>query len=267
MIYAIYIYTSYVWHRLILHLPAWIAFNQRMKENTSWSSQDHSSHTRKEAPFWQLTLAQVSHKADAVCHRVNPRCPVPPTKASKNCHAAPSLPMNLSPGGTSLSFSGGGQLSNASIGRDSVFGVAILHPTETIRKLRKFLVDRTTSFNGSILMFVHSKGLQQSLALACRYITWQKTSHWEMPIFPTFLSGHWNVLECTAITGRSGLIRPLIISCVGNQDAAVPEPPTEAIWGTIQSLFFEELLNKMVRLPWSNDKPSTFCSTWKATCL
>ena len=93
------------------------------------------------------------------------------------------------------------------------------HPTSyrNYPKLRKFLVDRTTSFNGSILMFVHSKGLQQSLALACRYITWQKTSHWEMPIFPTFLSGHWNVLECTAITGRSGLIRPLIISCVGNQ--------------------------------------------------
>lgn len=186
----------------------------------------------------------------------------------KNCHAAhPSH--ESEPSGTSLSFSGGANWATPPL-EETVY---LVWPSYILPKLRKFLVDGTTSFNGSILMFVHSKGLQQSLALACRYITWQKTSHWEMPIFPTFLSGHWNVLECTVITGRSGLIRPLIISCVGNQDAAVPEPPTEAIWGTIQSLFFEELLNKMVRLPWSNDKPSTFCSTWKiwfswkATCL
>lgn len=127
MIYAIYIYTSYVWHRLILLLPAWIAFNQCMKENTSWSSQDHSSHTRKEAPFWQLTLAQVSHKVDAVCHRVNPRCPVPPTKASKNCHAAPSLPMIFQPRWHVTELLGRRQLSNASIGRDRGFWCR--HPT------------------------------------------------------------------------------------------------------------------------------------------
>lgn len=188
-------------------------------------------------------LSATGSPPGALCYRNCPtkkpamsikESPVEGTNESiKKIVTQPIPPHESEPSGTSLSFSGGANWATPPL-EETVY---LVWPSYILPKLRKFLVDRTTSFNGSILMFVHSKGLQQSLALACRHITWQKTSHGEMPIFPTFLSGHWNVLECTAITGRSGLIRPLIISCVGNQDAAVPEPPTEAIWGTIQSLF------------------------------
>ena len=94
----IYIYKSYVWHRLILLLPAWIAFNQRMKENTSWSSQDHSSHTRKEAPFWQLTLAQVSRYHTRLMLSATGSTPGARTNESiQKIVTQPILPMNLSP--------------------------------------------------------------------------------------------------------------------------------------------------------------------------